>query len=78
MANAQSRDKVIAALVPVCVGRSRVDIERVGKLEEIRETKSYQRRNILMETGWATMPGTDTPDRDLAEACLAALELDKS
>jgi len=32
----------------------------------------------MMETGWATMPGTDTPSRDLASACLAVLDLDGS
>jgi pimeloyl-ACP methyl ester carboxylesterase len=78
MANTLSHEKVIAALVPVCVGMSRADTERAGKLEQIRETPSYQRRNILMETGWATVPGSDSADRDLAEACLAALELGKS
>ena len=31
-----------------------------------------------METGWATLPGTDAPSRDLADACLAELELDGS
>jgi len=28
-----------------------------------------------MAAGWATVPGTDAPDRDIAQACLAALEL---
>jgi hypothetical protein len=32
----------------------------------------------MMETGWATLPGTDTPSRDLADACLAELALDGS
>jgi hypothetical protein len=29
-----------------------------------------------MATGWATMPGTDAPNRDIAQACLAALDVD--
>jgi len=28
--------------------------------------------------GWATLSGTDAPSRDLADACLAGLELDGS
>jgi hypothetical protein len=78
MANTQSRDEVIAALVPVCVDLSHTDAERVAKLEKIRETAAYQRWNALMETGWAIVPGSDSSDRDLAKACLDALELDKS
>jgi hypothetical protein len=78
MANTLSHEKVIAALVPVCVRLSRTDVERSGKLEVIRETTAYKRRTALMETGWATMPGSEAPDRDLAQACLAALELEKS
>jgi hypothetical protein len=31
-----------------------------------------------MAAGWATMPGTDAPDRDIAQACLAALDVDRS
>ncbi|TYC80107.1 hypothetical protein FMN63_02405 [Stappia sp. BW2] len=78
MASTSSHDKVIAALVPVCVGQSRSDDERTAKLAEIRETSAYQRRTVLMETGWATMPGSDSADRDLAQACLTALEPDLS
>ncbi|TYC61939.1 hypothetical protein FMN50_06680 [Rhodobacterales bacterium] len=78
MANAMSHDKVIAALVPVCVGRSRSDTDRVAKLEEIRNTSTYQRRTALMGTGWATMPGSDTANQELAQACLTALRQDLS
>ncbi len=78
MAKAMSHDKVIAALVPVCVDRSLNDANRADKLSKIRETSSYQRRGVLMEAGWATLPGSETASRDLAQACLAALELDKS
>jgi hypothetical protein len=78
MANTMSHEKVIAALVPVCVDLSRTDAERAAKMAEIRETSAYQRRTVLMGTGWATMPGADNADRDLAQACLAALEPDLS
>ncbi|MCX2725753.1 hypothetical protein [Roseibium salinum] len=75
MANAMSRDSVTAALVPVCVNTSRADVNRTDKLATIRDASAYQRRNALMETGWATAPGADAPSRDLAAACLDALEL---
>lgn len=78
MAMAMARDDVIAALVPVCVDISRSDSDRASKIVAIQEASSYQKRNALMETGWATVPGLEEPDRDLAQACVAALELDAS
>lgn len=76
MAYAMAHDDVIAALVPVCLDVSRTDPDRIEQLAAIRAVKTYQRRDAVMDAGWATVPGSETPDRDLAEACLAALEID--
>ncbi len=75
MANSMAHDNVIAALVPVCIERSEGDADRVAKLATIREASSFKRRDAVMEAGWATVPGSDAPNRDLAQACAAALEL---
>ena len=58
--------------------KSRADNQRVAKLATIREASSFKRRDAVMETGWATMPGTDGPNRDLAQACIEGLDLDAS
>ena len=78
MASAMAHDNVIAALLPVCLDMSRTDTDRAAKLETIRGASTYQRRNAVMEAGWATMPGSESPNRDLAQACVTALELDAS
>ena len=75
-AMAMSRDDVVAALVPVCLDMARIDPERAAKLAVIRDASTFQRRNALMDAGWATAPGTETPNRDLAQACLASLDVD--
>lgn len=75
-AMAMAHDDVVAAMVPVCVDMARTDPERAAKLAVIRDTQTYQRRNALMEAGWATMPGAESPDRDIAQACLASLDVD--
>ena len=67
-----------AALVPTCLAMSQADPERVAKLELITSAPSYKRGGAIMEAGWATAPGMDAPDRDLAKACEAALELDET
>ncbi|NKX44468.1 hypothetical protein [Roseicyclus persicicus] len=77
-AMAMSRHDVVASMVPVCLQMARSDPARADKLAAIRAAPTYQRRDALMTAGWATMPGTDAPDRDLAQACLAALDVDGS
>lgn len=70
---ALSRSEVVAAMVPVCLGQARADPDRETKLESIRATSTYQQRDALMAAGWATVPGAEGPDRDIAQACLTAL-----
>jgi predicted TIM-barrel enzyme len=78
MANAMARDRVTAAMVPVCLDMARNDPDRAAQLASIRDASRFRQRDAVMATGWATMPGSEAPDRDLAEACLAALQADAS
>ena len=65
---------VIDALIPICVSQSKVDPDSMNKLEELVAIKSsYEQRDFVMKTGWATMPSADEPDRDLAAACADVL-----
>ncbi len=75
MASARSVDNVAAALLPVCIILSRTDTNRVAKLATIQEASSFKQQFALMEAGWATVPGSEAPNRDLAQACVAALGL---
>ncbi len=78
MAQNMAADEVTLAMVPVCLDMSAADPERTKKLVVLQEVSGFGRRDAMMETGWATRPGSDTPDRALADACLAGLELDGS
>ena len=73
MASDHARNAVVAALVPICVEQSSQDPEVVETLARLKDTRSYQRSDLLMKTGWATMPGSSDPDRDVARACMGAL-----
>ena len=75
-AMAMSHDDVVAAMVPVCLDMARTDPDRAAKIATIRDASTFQRRDALMEAGWATVPGADSPDRDIARACLASLDVD--
>jgi hypothetical protein len=75
MAATEAKAAVVAALVPVCLQMAQTDPDREVKLTTILEATTYQRRTKLMEAGWATMPGAEAPDRDLAQACVTSLDL---
>lgn len=73
MASDQARHEVVAALVPVCVAQSREDPRVAETLAELKGAVSYKRTEMLMEAGWATMPGTTDPNRYVANACMEKL-----
>ena len=76
MAQDLARDEVTSAMVPLCLERSVTDPMRVAKLASINEATRYKRRDAVMDTGWATLPSAEKPNRDLAEACMEQLGLD--
>lgn len=74
MAQAQSVVAVTDALVPICLSQSQSDPQKMMKLNELKAmTSTYGRRDFVMKTGWATMPSTEAPNRDVAMACAAAI-----
>lgn len=77
MASAMAHDNVIAAMVPICLDMASADPDRIAHLATIREATSYKRRDAVMATGWATVPGSDAPNRDIAQACLAVLDFEE-
>lgn len=76
MAQSFASDEVTTAMVPVCLNRSESDPERIAKLATIQDASTFGRRKAIMETGWATLPGAEKPNGDLAVACINALKLD--
>jgi type VI protein secretion system component VasK len=65
---------VTAALIPICLAQQKVDAARGKKLGELRAiSASYEQADFVMKAGWATFPGKADPNRDVAEACAAAL-----
>ena len=74
LAKVQADAAVTTALVPLCIAKAKADgatVKRMGELEAL--TSSYDQRDFVTKVGWATVPGSDDPNRDVAEACAAAL-----
>lgn len=65
---------VIDALIPICVSQSKLDPDTAAKIKEMLAMKSsYDQRDFVIKSGWATMPATTEPNRELAGKCADAL-----
>lgn len=73
MAKKQAKSATVAALAPICAAKFQADTGFEAKLTELNETRSYQRATFIEKGGWATMPGSEKGDRDVAKACAEML-----
>ena len=73
MAADNARQEVVAALVPICIEQHSQDPQAAETLARLKETSRYQRDEMLMKAGWATMPGSNDPNRAVASACMEQL-----
>lgn len=73
MATDQAQLAVVAALAPICVEQSRQDPQVETTINQLKDAGIYQRSELLMKAGWATMPGSTDPNRAVANACVKIL-----
>lgn len=69
MAKKQAKSATVAALAPICAARFQAESDFDAKLSELNDTRAYQRSTFIEKGGWATMPGSEKGDRDVAKAC---------
>jgi hypothetical protein len=75
MALKQADAAVVKALVPVCIARAKADPQTGPLLQELGGVSSkWDRRAFVEKAGWATMPGDEASNRNLADACAQALK----
>jgi hypothetical protein len=73
LAAERSQAAVTAALVPVCLDKSKTDPASVKKLSALRAlSSSFDQRDAVMKDGWATI-GAAEANREVAELCAAEL-----
>ena len=69
-----SRLAVVDALVPICLSQQKSDPNANAKLAQLSDMNtSYEQRDFVMSSGWATMPESAEPNRDVATLCAEAL-----
>ena len=76
-ARLMSQTAVVDSLAEICVAQFEHTSDKDEKLSKLVATDSWKRGSFVSEQGWATMPGSDAPETQVASACavrLAALQ----
>jgi Ni/Fe-hydrogenase subunit HybB-like protein len=73
MAQEQANAAVVAVLTPICVAKFMAQPEATMKLAELQNTAVWNQKQVVEKGGWATVPGSTTPNSVVASACLAQL-----
>jgi hypothetical protein len=69
MAADQSKAEVVTALSLICVDQSKRDPQLAERLAAIKAVSSWNRGDLVMKNGWATMPGTAEGNSQVAKDC---------
>jgi hypothetical protein len=73
MADRSANNAVVAALAPICVDKFQHAAEAKATMVTLKAIDSWQQDRFVEKGGWATFPGTESPNRDVAEACAKML-----
>jgi hypothetical protein len=74
MARERADRAVVAALTPVCVQRFQQASDASAQFAALKKIdRSYERSTYVEKGGWATPPGSDKANSDVAQACADAL-----
>ena len=64
---------VVDQLAPICVQQFLKDPNREERLKELKEKSSWEQGDYVKKTGWATMPGAESPAPGVADECATRL-----
>jgi hypothetical protein len=73
MSAQEAEAAVVRVLTPICVEKFQQQANAAAKLVEFRKVPSWDRRSLIERGGWATVPGTGTPDSAVVTACAEKL-----
>jgi alpha/beta superfamily hydrolase len=69
MAADQSKAEVVTALSLICVDQSKRDPQLAERVAAIKTASSWNRGDLVLKNGWATMPGTAEGNSQVAKDC---------
>jgi len=78
MASERADAAVVPLLIPICVERFMQQPDAKKKLTELQATSGWQQSEFVEKGGWATAPGSNTPNSAVARACAEQLTKTKT
>ena len=69
MAEAAGSNAVVTRLAPICVVQFKQDAGNGQKLKELKDASMWERGDYVKKQGWATMPGEQEADTQIASQC---------
>jgi hypothetical protein len=69
MAEAAGGTAVVTRLAPICVVQFKQDAKNGVKLKELKDANVWDRSDYVKKQGWATMPGEQEADTQVASEC---------
>jgi hypothetical protein len=73
MAEKSADTAVVAALAPICVDKFQHGVDAAKNLIELKKVSVWQQGTFITNGGWTTVPGSDTANSAVAEACATML-----
>lgn len=73
LAAARADAATVTALSPICVTQFEASPKARASLAALKATNTWEQADYVRTGGWATMPGSNEPNRDVAQACAEAL-----
>jgi hypothetical protein len=73
MAQKSASTAVVTALAPICVDKFQHSADATTNLTELKKVSSWQQGSFISKGGWATLPGSDSANSAVAEACATML-----
>lgn len=69
MATNKADDAVVSSLTPICVSQFEKEGDQKELLKKLEKQSFWLRGDFVEEHGWATMPGSEKPNNQVASAC---------
>jgi len=73
MARQRAETAVVSGLVPICMDMFQRQPEAAARMVQLRQVSNWDRRQFIERGGWATMPGSERPNGQVASACADTL-----
>jgi hypothetical protein len=64
-----AQEAIVEELVPICVAQFEQEPNQTEALQQLKEQSTWGRGDHVEKQGWATMPGSQSANADIADEC---------